>query len=134
MKNPTQVAVIGAGISGLACAYRLQRLGLDVTVFESNSAAGGMIDSVEQNGVLFEAGPQSFQGTPTLLDLIRELDLESLMQKADPRAPRYILLHGHHDDPDGHYCHNDWRYHLYDRSRTESGSVAVGEYVAGKDQ
>src|SRR5277367_1811242 len=95
MKNPTQVAVIGAGISGLACAYRLQRLGLDVTVFESNSAAGGMIDSVEQNGVLFEAGPQSFQGTPTLLDLIRELDLESLMQKADPRAPRYILLHGH---------------------------------------
>jgi protoporphyrinogen/coproporphyrinogen III oxidase len=95
MKNPTQVAVIGAGISGLACAYRLQQLGMDVTVFESNSAAGGMIDSVEKDGFLFEAGPQSFQGAPALLELIRELGLESQLQKADPRTPRYVLLHGH---------------------------------------
>lgn len=95
MTNPLKVAVIGAGISGLACAHRLQQLGVDVTVFESNSAAGGMIDSVEKDGFLFEAGPQSFQGTPALLDLIRELGLEPQLQKADPRAPRYVLLHGH---------------------------------------
>ena len=95
MKNPTQVAVIGAGISGLACAYRLQQLGLDVSVFESNSAVGGMIDSVEKDGLLFEAGPQSFQGTPALLELIRELGLDAQLQAADARAPRYVLLHGH---------------------------------------
>ncbi|MGB7754225.1 MAG: protoporphyrinogen oxidase [Candidatus Acidiferrales bacterium] len=94
MNNPTQVAVIGAGISGLACAYRLQQLGLDVTVFESNDCAGGLIDSVQKEDLLFEAGPQSFQGTPTLLALIRELGLEPQLQKADPRAPRYVLLHG----------------------------------------
>jgi oxygen-dependent protoporphyrinogen oxidase len=94
MTNPAKVAVIGAGISGLACAYRLQQLGLEVTVFESNSAAGGMIDSVEKHEMLFEAGPQSFQGTPALLELIRELGLEAQLQKADPRAPRYVLLHG----------------------------------------
>ena len=93
MKNLIQAAVIGAGISGLACAYRLQQLGLDVGVFESTSAPGGMIDSVEKDGVLFEAGPQSFQGTPELLELIRELGLEAQLQKADPRAPRYVLLH-----------------------------------------
>jgi oxygen-dependent protoporphyrinogen oxidase len=95
MKNPTQVAVIGAGISGLACAYRLQQLGLDVTVFEVNDSAGGLIDSVQKDALLFEAGPQSFQGTPALLALIRELGLEPQLQKADPRAPRYVLLHGH---------------------------------------
>ncbi len=95
MRNPTQVAVVGAGISGLACAYRLQQLGLGVIVFESNSAVGGMIESVEKDGFLFEAGPQSFQGTPTLLELIRELGLEVQLQEADPRAPRYVLLHGH---------------------------------------
>jgi oxygen-dependent protoporphyrinogen oxidase len=95
MNNFKKVAVIGAGISGLACAYRMQQLGLDVTVYESNSAAGGMIDSVEKDGLLFEAGPQSFQGTPALLELIRELGLESQLQNADPRAPRYVLLHGH---------------------------------------
>ena len=93
MKNPIQAAVIGAGISGLACAYRLQQLGVDVSVFESTSAPGGMIDSVEKDGLLFEAGPQSFQGTPELLELIRELGLEAQLQKADPRAPRYVLLH-----------------------------------------
>jgi len=93
MKNLIQAAVIGAGISGLACAYRLQQLGLDVGVFESNSVPGGMIDSVKKDGVLFEAGPQSFQGTPELLELIRELGLEAQLQKADPRAPRYVLLH-----------------------------------------
>jgi protoporphyrinogen/coproporphyrinogen III oxidase len=94
MKTSAQVAVIGAGISGLACAYRLLQLGLEVTVFESSSAAGGMIDSVAKDGMIFEAGPQSFQGTPELLALIRELGLESQLQKADPRAPRYVLLHG----------------------------------------
>ena len=95
MNSSSRVAVIGAGISGLACAYRLQQLGLDVTVFESNSAAGGLIDSVQKEGLLFEAGPQSFQGTPALLELVRELGLDSRLQKADPRAPRYVLLHGH---------------------------------------
>ncbi|HEY4949332.1 MAG TPA: protoporphyrinogen oxidase [Candidatus Acidoferrales bacterium] len=94
MNSSLKAAVIGAGISGLACAYRLQQLGVDVTVFESNSAAGGMIDSVEKDGFLFEAGPQSFQGTPALLELIRELGLETQLQKADPRALRYVLLHG----------------------------------------
>jgi len=95
MNSSSKVAVIGAGISGLACAHRLQQLGVDVTIFESNSAAGGMIDSVEKDGFLFEAGPQSFQGTPALLELIHELGLETQLQKADPRAPHYVLLHGH---------------------------------------
>src|SRR5277367_3675305 len=94
MNNSTKVAVIGAGISGLACAYRLQQLGLDVIVFEANPSPGGLIDSVERDGFLFEAGPQSFQSTPALLELIRELGLEGQLQKADPRAPRYVLLHG----------------------------------------
>ena len=41
-------------------------------------------------GLLFETGPQSFQGTDELLDLIRELGIEGELQKADSRAPRYV--------------------------------------------
>lgn len=37
------VAVIGAGPSGLTCAYYLGRLGYYVTVFESQDIAGGML-------------------------------------------------------------------------------------------
>jgi oxygen-dependent protoporphyrinogen oxidase len=95
MPSPTRVAVIGAGISGLACAYRLHQSGVDVAVLESSDRPGGLVDTVEKDGLLFEAGPQSFQGTDALLELVQEIGIESQLQQADPRTPRYVLLHGH---------------------------------------
>jgi protoporphyrinogen/coproporphyrinogen III oxidase len=91
----TQVAVIGGGISGLACAYRLWQLGVPVTLLEAEEHAGGLIGTVEHDGFVFETGPQSFQGTDSALDLVRELGLEVDLCQADTRAPRYILRKGH---------------------------------------
>jgi protoporphyrinogen/coproporphyrinogen III oxidase len=90
----TQVAVIGGGISGLACAYRLLKLGVPFTLLEAEEHPGGLIGTVEQDGFLFESGPQSFQGTDSVLDLIRELGLEVDLCQADTRAPRYVLRKG----------------------------------------
>lgn len=42
-KNGKKVAIIGAGPTGLTCAYYLARLGYEVDVFESNAKAGGML-------------------------------------------------------------------------------------------
>lgn len=42
-KNGKKTAVIGAGPSGLACAYFLTLDGFDVTVFETKAFAGGMV-------------------------------------------------------------------------------------------
>jgi oxygen-dependent protoporphyrinogen oxidase len=95
MADPKQVVVIGGGISGLACAYRLRQLGVSVTLFEALPRPGGLIESVETTGFRFETGPQSFQGTPLLVQLIRELKIEGELVTANPRAPRYILRHGH---------------------------------------
>jgi len=94
MPEANHVAVVGAGISGLACAWRLQKLGVPVTLFESEDRPGGLIGSVERDGFLFESGPQSFQGTETLLDLIRDLEIQDQLCAADPRAPRYVLRRG----------------------------------------
>lgn len=91
--NP-QVVVIGGGISGLACAYRLWQLGVPVTLLEADDRVGGLISTVEQEGFLFETGPQSFQGTDSVLDLIRELGLEVDLCQADPQAPRYVVRRG----------------------------------------
>jgi len=42
-KNGKSVAVIGAGASGLTCAYYLVRIGYDVDVFEEHECAGGVL-------------------------------------------------------------------------------------------
>ncbi|NOQ26433.1 MAG: putative selenate reductase subunit YgfK [Bacteroidales bacterium] len=42
-KNDLNVAIIGAGPSGLSCAYYLALAGFSVEVFEANSKAGGMV-------------------------------------------------------------------------------------------
>ena len=86
--------MIGGGISGLSCAYRLRQLGVPVTLFEAAPEAGGLIGTVQKDGFLFESGPQSFQGTPLLLQLIRELKLDGELFRADSRAPRYVLRRG----------------------------------------
>ena len=93
--NPSRSAVvIGAGISGLACAWRLRKHGIQVTLLEESPRVGGVIGSFLQNGFLFEKGPQSFLGTPAILELVRELGIESELVTGDARAPRYILRGG----------------------------------------
>jgi ACS family pantothenate transporter-like MFS transporter len=42
MAAEKRVAVIGAGISGVVAAAHLRNEGLNVTVFERSSAAGGI--------------------------------------------------------------------------------------------
>ncbi|MCX7876562.1 MAG: putative selenate reductase subunit YgfK [Melioribacteraceae bacterium] len=44
--NQIKVAVIGAGPSGLSAAYFLAKSGFDVTVFEKNVSAGGIVQNV----------------------------------------------------------------------------------------
>ncbi len=42
-RNGKKVAIIGAGPSGLTCAYYLGRLGYEVTIYEQQAVAGGML-------------------------------------------------------------------------------------------
>jgi oxygen-dependent protoporphyrinogen oxidase len=94
MSHSKQAIVIGGGISGLACAWRLKQLGVGVTLLEASSRAGGLTGTVQKDGFLFESGPQSFQGAAPMLDLIREAGIGGELQRADPNAPRYIYLRG----------------------------------------
>jgi oxygen-dependent protoporphyrinogen oxidase len=90
----SKILVIGGGISGLACAWRLRQLGLPALLLERGRRFGGVIDTVEQDGFRFDVGPQSFTNTQALSELIDELGLGGELLQADPRAPRYILKYG----------------------------------------
>jgi len=88
------VVVIGAGISGLTAAWRLKRQGRPVVVVDGAAEAGGVMRSRVRDGFLCEEGPNSFQTSPELLELIREAGLEPELVTADARLPRFIYYRG----------------------------------------
>lgn len=89
-----KVIVIGGGISGLACAFRLQQLGIRALLLEASEKPGGMVATVRRNGFLFEGGPQCPRFPASVWTLVRELKLENEFVAGDPKAKRYILRDG----------------------------------------
>jgi oxygen-dependent protoporphyrinogen oxidase len=89
-----KVVVIGAGISGLACAFRLQQLGLPCLVLEADRRAGGVIATTRRNGYQFELGPQSPRFPASVWRLVQDLRLDQEFLAGDPKAKRYIFRHG----------------------------------------
>jgi phytoene desaturase len=66
---PKKIAVIGAGIGGIAVASRLAVKGYEVDVFEKNDLPGGKMSEIRHDGFRFDTGPSLF----TLPHLIGEL-------------------------------------------------------------
>ncbi|HKP13173.1 MAG TPA: protoporphyrinogen oxidase [Blastocatellia bacterium] len=89
-----QVVVIGAGIAGLVCAYRLKSLGADVLLVETSGRVGGVMQTEAVDGYLIERGPNSSQGTEELMALVEELGLTGELLEGDPKAPAYVYFGG----------------------------------------
>ncbi len=94
-----RIVIVGAGISGLALAYRLQQQapGLDITVLEQADRPGGKIWTHRQEGFQVEAGPNGFLDTkPATLALCRDLGLSDQLVPASAVAGqnRYLFLDG----------------------------------------
>lgn len=67
--------VIGAGVAGLAAAYRLARAGEQVTVVEASDRLGGMVRSVRLAGEWIDAGAEAFAQHHQVLNLCSQLQL-----------------------------------------------------------
>jgi hypothetical protein len=81
----TDVAVLGAGLAGLACARRLVESGLTVTVLEAADAVGGRVRTDVVDGFRLDRGFQvlnpSYPALRQTVDLDR-LDLHSFLPGA----------------------------------------------------
>jgi oxygen-dependent protoporphyrinogen oxidase len=88
-----KIIVLGAGISGLSTAYLLKKEGYDVTVLEKKNEAGGSMESVFENGYLFDRGPNSgLDTTPLITQMVEELGLQDEIVYASKIGnKRYIL-------------------------------------------
>jgi len=94
-KEP-KIAVVGAGLSGLTCAYRLHEKGLNVEIYEARNRVGGRVFTVDMMGHIAELGGQNILdgGEAThILALIDQMGLETEGRKS--------LVHLHYCDQEG---------------------------------
>lgn len=72
-----KIAVVGAGIAGLVCAYELQRAGHEVIVFESASQVGGRMATRSHDSLPFDIGANHLANVYTEMQhYCRELNLD----------------------------------------------------------
>jgi hypothetical protein len=56
--NPTDVVIIGAGISGLTAAFHFQKAGITCEILEKSGEPGGRIKTIQKNGFTLDVGFQ----------------------------------------------------------------------------
>ncbi|NPA91582.1 MAG: protoporphyrinogen oxidase [Chloroflexi bacterium] len=104
------VVIIGAGISGLATAYYLQKQaeeqGRDLVIHLVDRAprAGGVISTVREDGFIVEGGPDSMLSyKPAGVRLLRELGLaEEIVGTSRENAGSFVYSRGElHPLPEG---------------------------------
>jgi oxygen-dependent protoporphyrinogen oxidase len=95
-----KVVVVGAGLAGLVCAYKLSvseacRSGqLSIEVVDSRPQAGGVIESLQVGDCLIESGPDSFiTNKPYMLDLCRELGIEKRIISVNKKNRGAMVVH-----------------------------------------
>ena len=93
--------IVGGGISGLATAHFLQKEGakigasFDCTIIESEDRLGGNIQTKNIDGIVMEAGPDSFfTPKPQALDLCEELGLAERLVGINPARSRARVFVG----------------------------------------
>lgn len=82
-----KVAVVGAGITGLAAGYEAAKTGAEVVVYEAAERAGGRILTSELAGQPVDEGPDAFLArVPWAVELCQELGLAGELVSPAQRA------------------------------------------------
>lgn len=102
VQNPLRIAVVGAGITGLAAAYHVSKLArasgraVALTLIESEPRLGGKIVTDAERGFTIEGGPDSFvTDKPWGLELCHELGLGGDLIPSNQKERKiYVLRKG----------------------------------------
>lgn len=96
MSAVKSIAILGAGLTGLAAAHRLTKQGHRVRLFEQSARIGGPVGTELIDGWLIEHGTNTLlENEPALTTLITELGLGSERVVANPAAKnRFIVRNG----------------------------------------
>jgi protoporphyrinogen/coproporphyrinogen III oxidase len=97
MSPHPRIVIVGAGVSGLSAAYRLQERLPDasIAVLEQADRPGGTAWTLLEAGFVVEMGPNGFLDTkPTTLTLARDVEVGAQLVQASEAATknRYLFL------------------------------------------
>jgi len=86
--------VVGAGISGSTLAHNLHRAGVDVLLAEARDYVGGNVISRNEDGFVWEEGPNSFATQPSIVRIAHELGIDDQLIFADESLPPWVNHNG----------------------------------------
>jgi oxygen-dependent protoporphyrinogen oxidase len=92
---PKRIAVVGAGISGLAAAHRIVELApqCEVRLYEKQDRLGGVLATVHEQGYQVELSADNFITTqPWGLELVRRLGLGAELMQTNPACRRTFVM------------------------------------------
>ena len=92
-RKPVRIAVVGAGMAGLAAAYEIAKHPeVELTLFEASDRLGGTVETVHEHGFTIETGPDSWVSDKSAArDLATELGLvDQLIQSNDAVRRNYL--------------------------------------------
>lgn len=76
--NTTEIAIIGAGMSGIIAAFNLEKKGYNYTVYESTDRVGGRLKTDYRDGLQFDHGFQILMTAYPAVQKYLNLDLLNL--------------------------------------------------------
>ncbi len=90
------VVILGGGLTGLTLAFLLQRAKVDFVLLEKSDKAGGVIQTREREGFVYETGPNTgILAHPEVAELFELLVPDVEIEPANPKAEnRWILKDG----------------------------------------
>jgi oxygen-dependent protoporphyrinogen oxidase len=95
MTDRVDVAIIGAGVSGLAAAFELRKRNCSMVVLEREQRAGGIIVTERVGEFVIDAGPDALLvQKPAALALCKELGLGDRLIPTQPPRTAFVLRNG----------------------------------------
>ena len=90
-----EIAIIGAGLTGLTTGFYLTKRNKDIVILEQSNRIGGQIHTFEKNGFVFESGPNTgVVSYPEITELFQTLGDKCELETAHDEAKCRLIWKG----------------------------------------